>query len=116
MSKTLENLTGCILANFVANTYNEKITHTIHYKHRLKLLINPLIKELVKIEEKEYNLIEGLDEKSVETLSDNYLKFLDLMTKGTFRDFMELQNLVAANSLDSKRMQSIANKILKEKQ
>lgn len=114
--KTLENLTGCILANFVSLTYNEKIKHTQYYKHNLKRLLNPLIKELIKIEEKEFDLIADLDEESVTQSSENYLEFMELMTKGTFKDFMALQNLVVANSLDSKRMQSIANKILKDNQ
>jgi len=112
--KTLENLTGCVLANFVALSYNEKIKHTQHYKHNLKRLLNPLIKELVKIEEKEFDLICQSDESSMLNISQNYIEFLELMTKGTFRDFVEIQNLVVANSIDSKRMQRICIKIIND--
>jgi len=54
---TLENLTGCVLSNFVALTYNEKIKDTPYYKHNLKRLISPLIKELVKAEDREFDAI-----------------------------------------------------------
>ena len=111
---TLENLTGCVLANFVALSYNEKIKHTQHYKHNLKRLINPLIKELVKIEEKEFDLICSTNESDMLDLSNNYIEFLEMLTKGSFKEFMSMQNLVVANSIDSKRLHNIANKIIKD--
>ena len=112
--KTFENLTGCVMANFVSLHYNEEIKQTIHYKHNLKRLINPLIRELQKIEKSDYDTISESVGGDLDTLTENYLEFIKLITKGSFKDFMTNQNLLIAAEIDSKRMSRLANKIIEE--
>lgn len=112
--EAFENLTGCVIANFTALYYNEKIKQTTHYKHNLKRLLNPVIKELIKIESKEFDKICETDEDSLSTLSEGNIDFIKEMSKGSFKTFMQNQNVIIANSIDEKRMTNLATKIIKE--
>lgn len=112
--EAFENLTGCVIANFTALYYNEKIKQTTHYKHNLKRLLNPVIKELIKIESKEFDKICETDEDTLSTLSEGNIDFIKEMSKGSFKTFMQNQNVIIANSIDEKRMTNLATKIIKE--
>ena len=109
-----ENLTGCVIANFTALHYNETIKHTRFYKQNLKRLINPLIKELIKIEKNEYDAICDSDTDNLSPLSENNISFIEEISKQSFKGFMQLQNIIIANDLDQKRMGNIAMKIINE--
>jgi len=114
--KELENLTGCIIASKVLLHYNEQIKHTPHYKQKLKKSGNEMLKELIKVEETIYAQIENDCGDSINQLSENYFEFIEMITKGSFSEFMSNQILMAAAVYDRKRMIGIAEKILNEKQ
>ena len=112
--KDYENLTGTVIANYVALHYNEEIKHTRFYKQKIKHHSNLLMKELLKVEENEFNKIYEFDGDSLAQLSENYLEFIKMLTKGSFKDFMLAQNREIAASLDPKRMNNLATKIINE--
>lgn len=66
--KTLNSIAASIIANQVAYNLNHEIRFTPYYKHKLKLLLNQLDKELLKAEKKEYELFNDTTEDIVDNV------------------------------------------------
>ena len=110
--KDLQNLTASIVVNQLALNYNEELKHTRFYKHNLKNRINGTIKELEKVESKEFDLLYDEEDELTHQISSNIMTYIEFMINGGFSDFMLLANMQIAWSKNPKSIEGIINKVL----
>jgi hypothetical protein len=110
--KMLEAITGSVISSYVNLHYLESLKRYGLVKHKTKNLLNNTIKELQKLEQKEFEQIYGADEKNVHMISSNLIEFFDVVMKDGFTSQMLLQNMVIAYKKDPKSIEGIINKVL----
>jgi hypothetical protein len=110
--KMLEAITGSVISSFVSLHYLENLKQYKWYRHKTKNLLNNTIKELQKLEKKEFDKIYSADEKNVHMISNNLIEFFDVVMKDGFTSHMLLQNMVIAYKKDPKSIEGIINKVL----
>ena len=112
----------CILANQHALELNERMTGSDFYKHRLKQLGTPYIKELIKyhkaefikVEDAAYSLAEFKDKDVIDTAFDSSEKIISLLTRMAFCNYDDLETVLIAFAKSPGSIKGIANKILRE--
>ena len=110
MIENTQKITKSIILNQLALNANVDIKNTPLYKHNIKRLLNPLINELIKLEKKEYDLIDSED--ITENVSSNILSFVDIIMKNDLCDSVILMNIISAYYKNPKAITGIVNKIL----
>lgn len=116
LNKTIEKITKSIILSQMACNALEEIKHTDYYKKDLKNRLNLALKELVKAEEKEFDLIYEAAGESTHQISNNIMCFVDHIMAERFIDAVSLMSIVIAYRVDPKAIGGIANKILNKKQ
>lgn len=116
MSKQLENLTGAVIFNQLALNYNETLKYTKFYKHELKKVLNLSIKELIKIEKKEFDKVYETDPDYTDKVSTNVIMIMEEISKGGFTDMVMLGNMICAYQKDRKSINGIIDKVLNKNQ
>lgn len=109
-----EKIVASVISNFIAQHFNEELKHTIYYKKELKNRINLVQKELVKAEEKEFDLIDDLEPELLHQVSSNQISFIEHIIKRPFTEMAMLQNMIMAYRKNPKRVEGIVNKVLTE--
>ena len=111
-----------ILANQHALELNERLTGAPFYKHKLKQLGQPYIKELIKCHKAEFVKVEnaamtlpGFSLDIIDDAFDKSHKAIELLTKMVFVDFDVLIRVLTATAYDSKSMDGMAVKTIKRK-
>ena len=111
-----------ILANQHALELNERLTGAPFYKHKLKQLGQPYIKELIKCHKAEFIKVEnaamtlpGFSLDIIDDAFDKSHKAIELLTKMVFVDFDVLIRVLTATAYDSKSMDGMAVKTIKRK-
>lgn len=116
INKTIEKITCSIILSQMACNALEDIKHTQYYKKDLKNKLNLVLKELVKAEEKEFDLIYNAAGESTHQISNNIMCFIEYMMAERFVDAVSLMSIIIAYRKDKKSISGIANKILNKKQ
>ena len=111
-NKQLENLTGAVILNQLALHYNETLKYTKFYKHNLKRLLKPIIKELQKIEEQEFDKVWEVDPEYTDKVSNNVVMIMQEISKGGFTDMVMLGNIICAYKKDKKKIGAVMDEIL----
>jgi len=111
--KMIETITGSVLSSYVSLHYLESLKRYGMLRHKTKNLLNNTIKELQKIEEKEFERIYDADEKNTHIISSNLIEFFDVVMKDGFTSQMLLQNMIIAHKKDPKSIEGIINKVLR---
>jgi hypothetical protein len=114
MSKTLEQLTGSIVSNYIALHYNEQVSHTGYYKKALKYKLKNAIQELQKAEKEEFDLIYDHEDEVTHQISSNMITFIDEMVKTGFTDMMMIGSMQMAYKKAPGRMEYFVNQILND--
>lgn len=109
---TTNKITHAIIANQVALVRNEDLKHTDNYKHKLKQLLNPVIKELVK-HEPEYDNFFNKVEDSTAVVFDVHDGFIKAIASVPIWDMQNITAMIEAYNKDPKSIQGIVNKILR---
>lgn len=116
LNKTLEKITKSIILSQMACDALEDIKHTNYYKKELKNKLNLVLKELIKAEEKEFDLVYDAASDSTDQISNNIMAFVQLLMKERFTDSVSLMSIIMAYKINPKAIGGIANKILNKKQ
>lgn len=103
------------LTNQLALFYNEKVKYTPYYKQRFKSLLNPLIKELIKIEAEDFSSFLDAVEGQTDYLHDLQFDMLQEIGKLSPEHFINITTMVKAYVESPKSMMGLANKINKNK-
>ena len=113
-NKTVHKITASVIANQFALVRNEELKHTKYYQKRLKMVLNPCIKELIKLEPM-YDQFFDAHDKSTDDVFQVYSKFVDILAVVPIFDMPMIANMYNAYLSDRKSMEGITNKILKNK-
>ena len=113
--RKLDALTGAVILNQLALNFNEELKYTKFYKHNLKKTLNLAIKELVKAEEKEFDLVFDAEEERTSYISDNVMHIVMEITRNGFADMVVLGNMMIAHQKDPKAIEGIVKKVLTNK-
>ena len=113
--RKLDALTGSVILNQLALNFNEELKYTKFYKQNLKRTLNLTIKELVKAEEKEFDLVYDAEEKQTSYISENVMHIIMEITRNGFADMVVLGNMMIAHQKDPKAIEGIVKKILTNK-
>tara|TARA_R100000951_G_scaffold86304_1_gene74019 strand:+ start:177 stop:542 length:366 start_codon:yes stop_codon:yes gene_type:complete len=113
--KQNDNLIGAVILNQLALAYNESLQGTSHYKQNLKRLLKPAIKELIRIEKLQYDKVVEQDEKNTYMLSDKTINVIDTISQGFFFNMIKVGEVLEAYKYDSKSIDGIVKKVLKNK-
>lgn len=112
-SKLMQDLAASIICNQLALHYNEELkNYPALYKHNLKKYLNLTIKELIRAEEKEFDIVDNEAEEVTHQVSSNLMTYVDFMVKGGFTNFMMLANMQYAWNKNPKAIEGIVNKVL----
>lgn len=111
--KVINTLAGSIILNQLALDHNEKLKHTPFYKQKLKQTLNTTIKELIKCESKEYDMIYNEQDSEVSTIYERALSTIELISEGSFIQLVEVGDILKAYKKDPKSMLGIIKKINK---
>ena len=98
--RKLDALTGSVILNQLALNFNEELKYTKFYKQNLKRTLNLTIKELVKAEEKEFDLVYDAEEKQTSYISENVMHIIMEITRNGFADMVVLGNMMIAHKKD----------------
>lgn len=109
-----EKLVASVISNFIAQHFNEELKHTKYYKRELKNRLNLVQKELVKAEEKEFDLIDSIEPELLHQITSNQISFVQHIINRPFTEMALLQNMIMAYRKNPKRVEGIVNKILTE--
>ena len=113
--RKLDALTGSVILNQLALNFNEELKYTKFYKQNLKRTLNLTIKELVKAEEKEFDLVFDAEEKQTSYISENVMHIIMEITRNGFADMVVLGNMMIAHKKDPKAIEGIVKKVLTNK-
>ena len=111
---TTEKIIASVIANYTALHFNEELKHTKFYKKDLKNRLNLAQKELVKAEEKEYDLVDSVHPELLHQVSSNQITFIEHIVDRPFTEMALLQNMIMAYRKNPKRVEGIVNKVLTE--
>ena len=109
-----EKIIASVIANQTALHFNEEIKHTAYYKKDLKNRLNLCIKELIKAEEREYDLVDEVHPELLHQISSNQITFTEHIIDRPFTEMAMLQNMIMAYRKNPKRVEGIVNKVLTE--
>ena len=113
--RRLDALTGSVILNQLALNFNEELKYTKFYKQNLKRTLNLAIKELVKAEEKEFDLVYDAEEKRTSYISENVMHIIMEITRNGFADMVLLGNMMIAYEKNPKAIEGILKKVLTDK-
>ena len=112
--KVVHKVTSSIIANQFCLVRNEELKHTPYYQKRLKMVLNPTIKELIKLEPMYDKFFEAKDQSTSEVYQV-YEKFVEVMALVPIWDMENIVKMYSAYAIDSASLNGITNKILKNK-
>ena len=113
--KYLELISGSIITLNVALFYLEQLKSTRKPKHRLKNLLNNSIKELIREEEREYDVVEAEDKGGfMHKMSSESITFVEELQKhGSYLDHNKHKRYFMAYQKNPKAMEGIVDKVLR---
>jgi len=114
VNSNTSKILASIISNFVANHFNEEIKHTNYYKGKLKYQLNNLNKELIKAEQKEFDLVDSVESEFLDQIVSNQIEFIKHIIDRPFSEMAILQNMIVAYRKNPKRVEGIINKVLNE--
>lgn len=112
-SKNLTKITQSIIANQVALDFNDQIKHTNYYKKNLKNKLNLLLKELIPLEKKEFDLFYENSEQACVDCYECQREMIKELSSLEFWHFDNIRQLIIAYKKDPKSLQGIVRKINK---
>ena len=89
--------------------------YTKFYKQNLKKTLNLTIKELVKAETSEFDLVYDAEEKRTSYISENVMHIIMEITRNGFADMVLLGNMMIAYEKNPKAIEGILKKVLTDK-
>lgn len=110
-----------ILANQNSLAHNEVLSKTPAYKQKIKQLGTPYIKELIRLESQEFDIIQNRENTSEEFKGENLIdtafersnKIIMLLAKMVFVDYDDIEIVMKALAKDKSSILGISKKILK---
>lgn len=114
--KQIENISGAILTSFINLHFLEECSQLGVFKHRVKKNVKRTIEDLIDIETVYFNEIEKTDDNDMgDKLVSNSMDFISfLLNDFDFNDFIKIQEVVAAYSMDRQKVTELTDKILKK--
>ena len=114
--KQIEKISGAILMSFINLHFLEECSQLGIFKHRVKKNVKRTIEDLIDIETVYFNEIEKTDENGMgDKLVSNSMDFISfLLSDFEFSDFIKIQEVVGAYSMDRQKVTELTDKILKE--
>ena len=109
--ETINVLAGAIIINQLALDHNEKLKHTPFFKHNLKQKLNAAIKELIKCESKEFDMIFDESSSEVSTVYERAKTTIEMISEGSFVQMVEVGDILKAYKKDRKSIEGIIKKI-----
>lgn len=111
--EAISKIVKSIIANQVALDFNEAIKHTVYYKHNLKRLLKPVITELIKIEEGEFDdFLENV--KSTVILHSVYSTFVEEAATLKLEEYGDIIKVIRAYKKNKASVMGIAKKLNKK--
>jgi hypothetical protein len=114
-TKQLDTIQGAILSSFVAQHYiSEVLKLKLPFvKHQLKKSLKDAYKGLEVIEHQYFDSIDDIDESELNhKLTSNTMDFLEMLTKDSYSDFIQFQQMYQAFKIDKEKMEKISHEIL----
>lgn len=110
-----------ILANQNSLAHNEVLSKTPAYKQKIKQLGTPYIKELIKLEAQEFDVVQKaeitLDDFKGQNVIDQAFeksnKIINLLARMVFSDYDDIEMVLTALAKDKSSILGIAKKINK---
>lgn len=109
----LTKITQSIIANQVALDFNEQIKHTNYYKRSLKNKLNLLLKELIPLEKKEFDLFYENAEQACSDCHEAQRNMITELSSLEFYHFDNVRQIIIAYKKDPKSIEGIVKKINK---
>jgi len=112
----LEKISGAILTSFINLHFLEECDRTGLFKQKIKNNLRRTISDLKDVEFNYYSKIEKVDEGDLaDKLTTNKMIFIEWMLKKfNFNDFCKLQEICLSYEIDSKSIEKVSEKILKQ--
>jgi len=110
-----------ILANQNALAHNDMLANTPAYKHKIKQLGTPYVKELIKLETNEFYVVQRAEETLEDFKGQNVIdqafdrsnKIIILLARAVFLDYDEVEEVIVALAKNKSSILGIARKINK---
>lgn len=110
-----------ILANQNALAHNEVLSKTPAYKQKIKLLGTPYIKELIRLEQVEFDVVQKAEvtledfkgQNVIDQAFDRSNKIITLLARMAFVDYDDIEIVLKALAKDKSSMLGIAKKVSK---
>jgi methionine-rich copper-binding protein CopC len=112
-----------ILANQNALAHNDVLSKTPSYKQKIKQLGTPYIKELIKLEAQEFDIVQRAevtleDFKGKEVIDQAFERsnrIITLLARAVFVDYDDVEEVITALAKDKSSILGVAKKINKNK-
>mgnify|MGYP003644210818 CR=1 FL=1 len=119
-TKVLRIISGSILTSYNALFYLEELARTKKPKHRLKNLLNQVIRELKVWESKEFDFIDANDRDGhMSVASDECMVFMDAMLSdkaNLLENQLDFQRFYLAYSSNKEKTMESVNQVLEIKE
>ena len=119
-NKILRLISGSILTSYNALFYLEELSRTKKPKHKLKNMLNNVIKELKKFEKEEFDFIDSNDENGYLAIaSDECMVFMDAMLSdkaNLLENQLDFQRFYLAYSSNKEKAMESVNEVLEIKE
>lgn len=114
--KQIESISGAIITSFINLHFLEECNQLGVFRQRVKNNVKRTIDDLIHLETIYFNEIEKTDENGMgDKLVSNSMDFISfLLNDFEFSDFIKIQEVVGAYSMDRQRVTGLTDKILKE--
>ena len=112
-----------ILSNQNSLAHNEVLSKTPAYKHKIKKLGTPYIKELIKLEVQEFDVVQRAEitledfkgQNVIDQAFERSNNIINLLARMVFVDYDDVETVMIALAKDKSSILGIANKINKNK-
>ena len=114
--KQIESISGAIITSFINLHFLEECNQLGVFRQRVKNNVKRTIDDLIHLETIYFNEIEKTDENGMgDKLVSNSMDFISfLLNDFDFNDFIKIQEVVAAYSMDRQKVTELTDNILKE--
>jgi methionine-rich copper-binding protein CopC len=125
LSKTIYDTmrAKAILANQNSLAHNDVLSKTPAYKQKIKQLGTPYIKELIKLEAQEFDVVQRAEvtledfkgKDVIDQAFERSNKIINLLARAVFVDYDDVEEVIIALAKDKSSILGVAKKINKNK-
>lgn len=109
----VDKITTSVISTQIALNQLEAIKHTNYYKQGLKNKLNAVLPELIKAEKEHFDKFFEKESDSTVAVCQVFESFINVISKVPIYDMENICYMIEAYKKDSKSINGITNKILK---